>query len=277
MVGDLTGKRVGGRNRVSELRDRIRVHRVTLTGDLDYQIPDGSQDFVHTVVFAQDGTGGHTVTYGPDTLAIDTDAGVSTLVEFFHDGAAWKARVKASAPSDEVVPGRILRGGWADFASGVGVSVVQRWLGTPVVVDRALGVGSFVTQIITAAVTPGATATAAIYSRTGPTSGTLLHTLGSFAIDSTGTKTVAVSGVTLQPGEYWIVALSTENYTVTGVRGFYFAGMGSNHFGGVTGNVFWTGCHSGPTELSETVTGLQARMGTSLNGVVIPHFITAAE
>ena len=41
---------------------------------------------MHRVAFTQDDTGGHTVTYGPDTLAIDTDPGASTLVEIWPGG-----------------------------------------------------------------------------------------------------------------------------------------------------------------------------------------------
>ena len=97
---DLNGKRVGARDRVSELRDRIRVHRVTLTDDLDYRIPDGSQDFTHSVVFTQDATGGHTVTYGGTALNIDTTAAAKTAVDLVPDGAGnWTPRYTSPAGS----------------------------------------------------------------------------------------------------------------------------------------------------------------------------------
>lgn len=62
------------------------VQQVTLTGNLAYSLPaDAPADQVVSVVFTQT-TGGHTVTYGPDTLAIDTDPGASTLVEIWPGG-----------------------------------------------------------------------------------------------------------------------------------------------------------------------------------------------
>lgn len=69
------------------------VQQVTLTGHLAYTLPVGAPaDQVISVVFTQDGTGGHTVTYGGSPVAVTATAGASTLVEFFHDGAAWEVR-----------------------------------------------------------------------------------------------------------------------------------------------------------------------------------------
>lgn len=63
------------------------VEQVTLTEDLAYTLPASvAPNRVHSVVFTQDATGGHTVTYGPDALAIDTDPGASTLVEIWPGG-----------------------------------------------------------------------------------------------------------------------------------------------------------------------------------------------
>ena len=69
------------------LADATEVEQVTLTAPLAYTLPAGvPANTVHRVTFTQDGTGGHTVTYGPDTLAIDTDPGASTLVEIWPSG-----------------------------------------------------------------------------------------------------------------------------------------------------------------------------------------------
>ena len=69
------------------LADATTVEQVTLNANLDYTLPaDTPANTVHRVTFTQDGTGGHTVTYGPDTLAIDTDPGASTLVEIWPSG-----------------------------------------------------------------------------------------------------------------------------------------------------------------------------------------------
>ena len=42
---------------------------------------------MHRVAFTQDGTGGHTVTYGGDPVTVDTTAGASTLVEVWPGGS----------------------------------------------------------------------------------------------------------------------------------------------------------------------------------------------
>ena len=72
---------------LGKVGETLAVEQVTLTAPLAYTLPVGTPaGVVHRVVFTQDGTGGHTVTYGPDTLAIDTDPGASTLVEIWPGG-----------------------------------------------------------------------------------------------------------------------------------------------------------------------------------------------
>ena len=67
--------------------DASDVDQITLTGDLVLTIPAGHPaGQVYRCAITQDGVGGHTVTYGPDTLAIDTDPGASTLVEIWPGG-----------------------------------------------------------------------------------------------------------------------------------------------------------------------------------------------
>ena len=58
------------------------VERVTLAGNLPYTLPVRlAPDSVHHVVFTQDATGGHTVTYGGQPVAVDLAPGASTRVE----------------------------------------------------------------------------------------------------------------------------------------------------------------------------------------------------
>ena len=67
--------------------DASDVDQITLTGDLALTIPEGHPaGQVYRAAITQDGVGGHTVTYGPDTLTIDTDPGASTLVEIWPSG-----------------------------------------------------------------------------------------------------------------------------------------------------------------------------------------------
>ena len=73
---------------LGKIGETLAVRQVALTSNLIYTIPEGTPSgIVHRVVFTQDGTGGHTVTYGPDTLAIDTEPGASTLVEIWPGGS----------------------------------------------------------------------------------------------------------------------------------------------------------------------------------------------
>jgi len=63
------------------------VQQVALTADLAYSLPVGAPtDQVIGVVFTQDGTGGHTVTYGGDPVTVATAAGAQTLVEVWPGG-----------------------------------------------------------------------------------------------------------------------------------------------------------------------------------------------
>ena len=88
---DLTGKRVGARDRVSELRaalaDTTAVHQITLTGPLAFTVPtDFPAGQVYRVTLTQDDTGGHTVTYDGKPVTVATAAGASTTVEFWPNG-----------------------------------------------------------------------------------------------------------------------------------------------------------------------------------------------
>ena len=72
---------------LSKVGETIAVEQITLTAPLAYTLPTGlPSGVVHSTVFTQNNIGGHTVTYGPDTLAIDTDPGASTLVEIWPGG-----------------------------------------------------------------------------------------------------------------------------------------------------------------------------------------------
>ena len=56
--------------------------QVTLTGNLPYTLPVGlAPNSVHLVEFTQNATGGHTVTYCGQPVAVDLAAGASTVVE----------------------------------------------------------------------------------------------------------------------------------------------------------------------------------------------------
>ena len=62
------------------------VAQITLTGNLAPTIPEGHPaGQVYRCAITQT-TGGHTVTYGGDPVAVDTAAGASTLVEFWPGG-----------------------------------------------------------------------------------------------------------------------------------------------------------------------------------------------
>ena len=67
--------------------DASDVDQITLTGDLVFTLPVGRPaGQVYRVVFTQDGTGGHTVTYGGEPVDVDTTAGAQTLVDLWPNG-----------------------------------------------------------------------------------------------------------------------------------------------------------------------------------------------
>ena len=72
---------------LGKVGETLAVEQVTLTAPLAYTLPVGTPaGVVHRVVFTQDGTGGHTVTYGDLPLTIDLTAGATTLVEVWPSG-----------------------------------------------------------------------------------------------------------------------------------------------------------------------------------------------
>ena len=80
------------------LADATTVEQVTLTAPLAYTLPAGTPaGVVHRVVFTQNGTGGHTVTYDGQPVTVALTAGASTTVEFWPGGAV--VYPGASAPS----------------------------------------------------------------------------------------------------------------------------------------------------------------------------------
>ena len=71
------------------LADATTVEQVTLNANLDYTLPAGvPANTIHRVVFTQDGTGGHTVTYGGAAVIVETAAGAQTLVEIWPNSEA---------------------------------------------------------------------------------------------------------------------------------------------------------------------------------------------
>ena len=72
---------------LGKVGETLAVEQVTLNANLDYTLPAGvPANTIHRVVFTQNGTGGHTVTYGGAPLTIDPTAGASTLAEVWPDG-----------------------------------------------------------------------------------------------------------------------------------------------------------------------------------------------
>lgn len=80
------------------------VQHVELTEDIpDYTLPlDAPLDQVVTVVFTQDGTGGHTVTYGGAPVTVDTTAGAVTTVELHPTGSGFVVRYPVADLDAEV-------------------------------------------------------------------------------------------------------------------------------------------------------------------------------
>ena len=80
------------------------VEQVTLTAPLAYTLPVGApSDQVIGVVFTQDGTGGHTVTYGGAPVTVDTSAGASTLVEVWPGGTLVYPGASAPAGASSAI------------------------------------------------------------------------------------------------------------------------------------------------------------------------------
>ena len=72
---------------LGKVGETLAVEQVTLNANLDYTLPTGTPaGVVHRMVFTQDDTGGHTVTYGDLPLTIDLTAGATTLVEVWPSG-----------------------------------------------------------------------------------------------------------------------------------------------------------------------------------------------
>ena len=87
------------------------VQQVTLTGNLAYALPvDAPADQVISVVFTQDGTGGHTVTYDALPVSVDLTAGAPTTVELHPVGSGYVVRYPA--PPVGTTPGTIKPGDW---------------------------------------------------------------------------------------------------------------------------------------------------------------------
>lgn len=69
------------------------VEQVTLAGNLPYTLPVGlAPNRVHRVVFTQDATGGRTVTYSGQPVAVDLTAGASTVVELHPVAGGYVVR-----------------------------------------------------------------------------------------------------------------------------------------------------------------------------------------
>ena len=93
---------------LGKIGETLAVRQVALTSNLIYTIPEGTPSGIaHRVAFTQDGTGGHTVTYGGAPVTVDTTAGAETLVEVWPGGRV-------------VYPGAAGGGGGGDtFGEGV--------------------------------------------------------------------------------------------------------------------------------------------------------------
>lgn len=82
---------------LGKIGETLAVRQVALTSNLTYTIPEGTPSgIVHRVVFTQDGTGGHTVTYGAGIdgaqAPIRTEPSAATIVELYPiGGSQWRA------------------------------------------------------------------------------------------------------------------------------------------------------------------------------------------
>ena len=85
---------------LGKIGETLAVRQVALTSNLIYTIPEGTPSgIVHRVVFTQDGTGGHTVTYDGQPVTVDLAAGASTTVELHPVGSGYVVRYPATQPA----------------------------------------------------------------------------------------------------------------------------------------------------------------------------------
>ena len=81
-----------------EKADASDVTALTLTAPLALTVPAGfPAGQVYRVTLTQDGTGGHTVTYGGSPVTVDTTAGAQTEVELWPNGTATRTVVYPGA------------------------------------------------------------------------------------------------------------------------------------------------------------------------------------
>ena len=72
------------------LRDELAVDQITLSGPLVLTVPAGfPAGQVYRCALTQDGTGGHTVTYGGAAVTVDTAPNAVTTVELHPTGGGW--------------------------------------------------------------------------------------------------------------------------------------------------------------------------------------------
>ena len=78
---------------LGKIGETLAVRQVALISNLIYTIPEGTPSgIVHRVVFTQDGTGGHMVTYDDQPVSVDLTAGASTTVELHPVGTGYVVR-----------------------------------------------------------------------------------------------------------------------------------------------------------------------------------------
>lgn len=83
---------------LGKIGETLAVRQVALTSNLIYTIPEGTPSgIVHRVAFTQDGTGGHTVTYGGSPVTVDLTDGSHTEVELWPNGTATRTVVYPNA------------------------------------------------------------------------------------------------------------------------------------------------------------------------------------
>ena len=91
---------------LGKVGETLAVEQVTLNANLDYTLPAGvPANTIHRVVFTQNGTGGHTVTYDGEPVAVDLTAGASTLVEVWPGGTLVYPGASAPAGPRRSTPG----------------------------------------------------------------------------------------------------------------------------------------------------------------------------